>query len=219
MSNIYNSKYFCIFIVPQKIVRNGYCGLKWCNLGEKDTKVEKGQRALKLYMFREECNYFCNFLFVNFFFKYVLSVEISSLEPKSLKCFFCKCFLIKHFILKLLQQTWHLQLNLHDFSSEKEIFRQCRVKSIAHISRRSKTHKYTCKTSTWFSCICHVCVKSFEIKCYFRKHLQKETPYTFCFQVQDFHISDVFYKIQNFNKWKRKAIVSFLPRNLKLYSS
>ena len=41
----------------------------------------------------------------------------------------------------------------------------------------------------------------------------------FWFQVQDFNISNIFYKIQNLKSrnGKMKAVVSFLPRNLKLH--
>jgi len=46
----------------------------------------------------------------------------------------------------------------------------------------------------------------------------KKVPDIFCIQVRDFNISDTFYKIQNLKKWKMKAVVPFLPRNLKLHS-
>ena len=43
--------------------------------------------------------------------------------------------------------------NMHDFSYGKSHFRQCSGRTI---SRRTKNHKCTCKTSTGFTCICHV---------------------------------------------------------------
>ena len=48
------------------------------------------------------------------------------------------------------------------------------VKNIANISRKTKNHKCTCKTSTWFSSIYYVCGNSFKMKWYIRKHLQKK---------------------------------------------
>ena len=51
-----------------------------------------------------------------------------------------------------------------------------------------------------------------------KKTFTKKAPDIFCIQVQDLYISDVFYKIQNLKKWQMKAVVPFLPRNLKLHS-
>ena len=52
-----------------------------------------------------------------------------------------------------------------------------------------------------------------------KKKLTKKTPDFFLrIQGQDFHISDIFYKIQNLKKWKMKAVVPFLQRNLKFHS-
>ena len=52
-----------------------------------------------------------------------------------------------------------------------------------------------------------------------KKTFTKKAPDIFGIQVRDFSILDIFYKIQNLKKWKMKAVVSFLPRNLKLHSS
>ena len=125
---------------------------------------------------------------------------------------------MKNFIMKLLPNTWHLQLNRHDFFLWKWYLRQCNVKGVENISRRSKNDKCTCKMSTLISCKCHVCGISFKMKCYIRNYLQKKAPDIFCFQVQDFNISNIFYTIQNLKKWKMKSVVPFLPRNLKLHS-
>ena len=65
------------------------------------------------------------------------------------------------------------------FFIRKRHFRQCGVKSVANISRKTKNHKCTCKTSTWFSSICYVCGNSFKMKCYIRKHFKKRTLYFF----------------------------------------
>ena len=51
-----------------------------------------------------------------------------------------------------------------------------------------------------------------------KKTFTKTAPHILCIQVQDFNISDIFYKIQNLKKWKMKAVVPFCPRNLKLHS-
>ena len=50
------------------------------------------------------------------------------------------------------------------------------------------------------------------------ENIYKKTPAIFSIQIQDFNISDTFYKIQNLKKWQIKAVVPFLPRNLKLHS-
>ena len=50
------------------------------------------------------------------------------------------------------------------------------------------------------------------------KTFTKKALDIFWFQVQDFNNSDIFYKIQNLKKWQIKAVVPFLPRNLKLHS-
>ena len=75
--------------------------------------------------------------------------------------------------------TFHLEtvttsMTFKWFFLWKRHFRQCCLKSVSNISRRSMNHKCTCKTSTWFICICHVCGNSFKMKCYIRKHLQKK---------------------------------------------
>ena len=54
------------------------------------------------------------------------------------------------------------------------------------------------------------------MKYYIKKYFTKKIIWRFFgFHVQDFIISEIFYKIQNLNKWILKAVVSFLPRNLK----
>ena len=50
-----------------------------------------------------------------------------------------------------------------------------------------------------------------------KKTFTKKAPDIFSIQVQDFNILDIFYKIRNLKKWKTKAVVPFLPRNLKLH--
>ena len=55
------------------------------------------------------------------------------------------------------------------------------------------------------------------MKCYIKK-LYKKAPNILYIQVQNFNISDIFYKIQNLKKGKMKAVVLFLSRNLKLHS-
>ena len=50
------------------------------------------------------------------------------------------------------------------------------------------------------------------------KTFTKKSLDIFCFQVQDFNISDIFYKMQILKKLRMKAVVPFLPRNLKLHS-
>ena len=51
-----------------------------------------------------------------------------------------------------------------------------------------------------------------------KKTFTKKAPNFFWILVQDFNISDIFYKIQNLKKEKMKAVVPFLPRNLKHHS-
>ena len=50
------------------------------------------------------------------------------------------------------------------------------------------------------------------------ENIYKKALANFWFQVQDFNISNIFKKMQNLKKWQMKAVVRFLPRNLKLYS-
>ena len=59
------------------------------------------------------------------------------------------------------------------------------------------------------------------MKCYIRKHLPKKAPKFFFIHVQDFNISDMFYKIQNLKKKRKimKAVIPFLPINFKLHST
>ena len=58
----------------------------------------------------------------------------------------------------------------------------------------------------------------FEDEILHKKTFTKKAPDIFCMQVQDFNVSDIFYKIQCLKKWQMKAEVPFLQRNLKLHS-
>ena len=69
-----------------------------------------------------------------------------------------------HYIYYLIYMIFHVEM----------IFRQCNVKIVENISRRSKNHVCTCKKSTLISCRCNVCDNTFKMKCYIRKHLQKK---------------------------------------------
>ena len=51
-----------------------------------------------------------------------------------------------------------------------------------------------------------------------KKTFTKKAPNIFWIQVQHVNISDIFYKIQNLMKRQMKAVVPFLPRNLKRHS-
>ena len=50
------------------------------------------------------------------------------------------------------------------------------------------------------------------------KNIYKKNDFLFCFQVWDFNISDIFYKIKSLNEWNIKEVVPFLRRNLKVHS-
>ena len=58
----------------------------------------------------------------------------------------------------------------------------------------------------------------FQDKMWHKKTFTKTAHNIFCIHVQDFNMSDIFYKIQNLKKWKMKPVVPFLPRNIKLHS-
>ena len=100
------------------------CGWSWKTLCKKinnSLNKKKIWWAVKLKIFREEWDYCFNVSFVEVldFVKYVWNLEILKLKPNNIKCCFCKCFLYYNFILKLLPQTWHLEINLHDFLMKK----------------------------------------------------------------------------------------------------
>ena len=51
-----------------------------------------------------------------------------------------------------------------------------------------------------------------------KKTCRKIASDILCIEVQEFNTSDIFCKIQNLKKLKMKAVVPFLPKNLKLHS-
>ena len=50
------------------------------------------------------------------------------------------------------------------------------------------------------------------------ENIYKKSTWFFWFHVQYINISDIFYKMPNLKKWLIKAVVPFLPRNLKLHN-
>ena len=67
-----------------------------------------------------------------------------------------------------------------------------------------KFGKCTCKTNTWFSCICHVCGYSFKVKCNIRKHLQNKHLIFFHsnFKISIYQIYFTKSKTSTNEKWK-----------------
>ena len=156
--------------------------------------------------------FYLPFLEVLDFVKYVWNLEILNLDTKNTRCFFCKCFLMLNFILTLLPQTWHTR-------PIKVLFFVCALEILAPswnifytlditLPLVSIPHEKSCR----LGCKCHVWCNSFT-----SQKITKKTLDNFGFQVKNFNISDIFYKMQNLKKWKIKAVVPFLPRNLKLH--
>ena len=125
----------------------------------------------------------------------------------------CNCFIVNPFILKLLPQTWHSQINLHDFSYEN-IFRA--MSCVEIISRRSKNQKYTCKTSTLLCCYVTFVVIVFRRNILW-ENIYKNTHEVLWIQVWNVKIEELFFsKSKTSRNKKKKAVVPFLPRNPKL---
>ena len=72
---------------------------------------------------------------------------------------------------------------------------------------------FLCHISSWnwLNCKCHECGNSFKMKCYIRQIFLKST----WFFDSKFKIS-IFYKMQNFKKLQKTAVIPFLRRNLKI---
>ena len=130
-----------------------------------------------------------------------------SLKPKK-KC----CYVI---VFWFTISSWNCY-NKHDiynliymnFPREKTFKAMC-VKSDANISRRSKNHKWTWDTTTWFSCIRHVCGNSFKINVPLENI--KNKPLIFFGSKFEINILNKFNKIQNLKKRKNERCILIPP--------